>query len=112
MSEESFIDSTASKSTTIENLDLNVDDHFQSKMVVNIKINVSACERVLALDRDCAGWTTRAREYTYIHTYTLASYPGSNYAGEEKRAWYILLAHALSFARVRASEWRKTSRYE
>ena len=55
MSEESFIDSTASKSTTIENLDLNVDDHFQSKMVVNIKINVSACERVLALDRDCAG---------------------------------------------------------
>ena len=34
----------------------------------------------------------------------IASYPGSNYAGEEKRAWYILLAHALSFARVRASE--------
>ena len=49
MSEESFIDSTASKSTTIENLDLNVDDHFQSK------INISACERGLALDRDCAG---------------------------------------------------------
>ena len=48
------------------------------------------------------------------HNNTLASYPGSNYAGEEKRARYILLAHALSFARVRvrASEWRKTTRYE
>ena len=35
---------------------------------------------------------------------TLASYSGSNYAGEEKRAWYILLAHMLSFARMRASK--------
>ena len=30
----------------------------------------------------------------------VASYPGSDYAGEEKRAWYILLAHALNFQRI------------
>ena len=30
----------------------------------------------------------------------LASYPDSNYAGEEKRAWYILHAHALNFQRI------------
>ena len=50
--------------------------------------------------------------YPSLHGTGVASYPGSNYAGEEKRAWYILFAHALSFARVRASERRKTTRYE
>ena len=30
----------------------------------------------------------------------LASYPGSDYAGAEKRAWYILHAHALNFQRI------------
>ena len=31
---------------------------------------------------------------------TLASYPGSDYVGAEKRAWYILHAHALNFQRI------------
>ena len=30
----------------------------------------------------------------------LASYPGSNYAGEEKRAWYLPFAVALDFTGI------------
>ena len=33
---------------------------------------------------------------TLIYSW-LASYPGSNYAGEEKRAWYTMHAHAPNF---------------
>ena len=31
------------------------------------------------------------------HASTLASYPGSNYAGEKKRAWYLSFAVALDY---------------
>ena len=36
--------------------------------------------------------------------YRLASYSGSNYAGEEERAWYALHARALAQSHV-ANAW-------
>ena len=35
-----------------------------------------------------------------LYSVNIASYPGSDYAGAEKRAWYILHAHALNFQRI------------
>ena len=46
---------------------------------------------------DCAILDYTAQLYC---TERLASYPGSDYAGAEKRAWYILHAHALNFQRI------------
>ena len=39
-------------------------------------------------------------ESSNIATFGVASYPGSNYAGEGKRAWYLPFAVALDFTGI------------
>ena len=41
-----------------------------------------------------------SRQYSAEHAGDLASYPGSNYAGEGKRAWYLPSAVALDFTGI------------